>query len=244
MPPSADETDTKPAEPIFNLHWIVPVLIGIMTLIHFLRVTVLADAANYQAIVSFAFIPQRYSNADIWQLSPFAAYWSPLTYSLLHADWAHVIMNSFWLLAFGGVTARRLGAFRFVILFAIGALGGAALHYTFHGNDISPMIGASASVSACMGAAIRLPAFSENNFKGDLKHVKIRSIHEALTNRQAITFIAVWFGINLLFGTGVVDITGNGNLIAWEAHIGGFIVGFFMLGLIDNIFKNNQAQTH
>ena len=243
MHPSTDESETKPAEPIFNLHWIVPVLIGIMAAVHFLRVTVLADAANYQAIVSFAFIPQRYSNADLWQLSPFAAYWSPLTYSLLHADWSHVIMNSFWLLAFGGVTARRLGALRFVILFAIGALGGAALHYIFHGNDLSPMIGASASVSACMGAAIRLPAFSEINFKGDLKNVKIRSIHEALANRQAITFIAVWFGINLLFGTGVIDITGSGNSIAWEAHIGGFVVGFFLLGPIDNIFKNNKTQS-
>lgn len=243
MHPSADEFEPEPKQPIFNLHWVVPVIIGIMTAVHFLRVYVLADAANYQAIVSFAFIPQRYSNFEIWQLSPFAAYWSPLTYSLLHADWTHVIMNSFWLLAFGGVTARRLGALRFVILFSVGALGGAALHYVFHGNDISPMIGASASVSACMGAAIRLPAFSENNFKGDLKNVRIRSLVEALTNRQAITFIGVWFGINLLFGAGVVDITGNGNSIAWEAHIGGFVAGFFLFGIIDDIFKKTTSRT-
>lgn len=242
MHPSADEIKTVPKQPIFNLHWIVPIIIGLMILVHFLRVYILEDTTNYQTIVTFAFIPLRYSNLEIWQLSPFAGYWSPLTYSLLHADWAHVMMNSFWLLAFGGVTARRLGALRFTILFAVGALGGAALHYIFHGSDISPMIGASASVSACMGAAIRLPAFSENNFEGDLSNVEIRSLTEALTNRQAITFIAVWFGINLLFGTGVVDITGSGNSIAWEAHIGGFIAGFFLFGLIDRTFKNANAQ--
>jgi len=242
MQSPSEEIQTVPKQPIFNLHWIVPVIIGLMVLVHFLRVSIFADATNYQTIVAFAFIPIRYTNSEIWQLSPFAAYWSPLTYSFLHADWAHVIMNSFWLLAFGGVTARRLGALRFVILFAIGAIGGAALHYIFHGDDISPMIGASASVSACMGAAIRLPAFSENNFEGDLNNVRIRTLLEALTNRQAITFICVWFGINLLFGTGVVDITGNGNSIAWEAHIGGFLSGFFLFGIIDGMLKDTSAQ--
>jgi len=109
MQSPSEEIQTVPKQPIFNLHWIVPVIIGLMVLVHFLRVSIFADATNY-----------------------------PLTYSFLHADWAHVIMNSFWLLAFGGVTARRLGALRFVILFAIGAIGGAALHYIFHGDDISP----------------------------------------------------------------------------------------------------------
>lgn len=244
MHPSADEVETEPKQPIFNLHWIVPVIIGIMVFVHFLRVSILEDATNSKTIVAFAFIPLRYNDLEIWQLSPFAAYWSPLTYSFLHADWSHLIMNSFWLLAFGGVTARRLRALRFVILFTIGAIGGAILHYVFHGNDISPMIGASASVSACMGAAIRLPAFSENNLKGDLTHVRIRTLLEALTNRQAITFIGVWFGVNLLFGTGVVDITGNGNSIAWEAHIGGFVAGFFLFGWIDGMFKSTKVQAN
>lgn len=236
-----DEVETVSKQPIFNLHWIVPLIIGLMVLVHFMRITIFDDVTNYQTIITFAFIPLRYSNLELWQLSPFAAYWSPLTYSLLHADWAHVLMNSFWLLAFGGVTARRLGAARFIMLFAIGALGGAALHYIFHDNDISPMIGASASVSACMGAAIRLPAFSENNFTGNLKNAKIRSLLEALTNRQAITFIGVWFGINLLFGTGVIDITGSGNSIAWEAHIAGFVAGFLLFGIIDGMFKASKS---
>ena len=93
MHPSADEVETVQKQPIFNLHWIVPAIIGIMVLVHFLRVSVFEDATNSQTIVSFAFIPLRYSNLEIWQISPFAAYWSPLTYSFLHADWAHLIMN-------------------------------------------------------------------------------------------------------------------------------------------------------
>ena len=227
-------------QPIFNLPWIIPALIALMLVIHFLRMSIIADELNYQVILEFAFIPIRYVHTELLELSPYAAYWSPITYSLLHADWAHLLMNSFWLLAFGGVTARRLGSVRFITLFIVGAICGAALHYLFHSSDISPMIGASASVSACMGAAMRLPSFTEANFKGDLSKVRIRTLLEALTNRQALTFITVWFGVNLLFGTGIIDATGGGNSIAWEAHIGGFVAGLFLFGVIDGLGRGGS----
>lgn len=238
------EADNEPLQkqPIFNLPWIIPAIIGLMAIIHFLRVAVISEEQSYSIIIQFAFIPMRYLHTELMALSPLAIYWTPVTYSLLHADWGHLMMNSFWLLAFGGVTARRLGASRFMVLFVIGAVFGAALHYVVHSSDISPMIGASASVSACMGAAMRLPAFSENKFEGDITKVRIRSLVEALTNRQALTFIAIWFGVNLLFGTGIVDVTGSGNAIAWEAHIGGFVAGLFLFGLIDGLFKRDDQE--
>ena len=245
MHSSSDETEIsqiQPKQPIFNLPWIIPCLIGGMVLVHFLRLSVFSQELNYQGILEFAFIPIRYGNTELMAHAPFALYWSPITYSMLHADWTHLIMNSFWLLAFGGVTARRLGAIRFIILFIIGAIAGAALHYVFHSDDISPMIGASASVSACMGAAMRLPYFSQSNFTGDITKVRIRTLQEALTNQQAITFIAIWFGINLLFGTGVIDVTGSGNSIAWEAHIGGFLAGLVLFGVIDGLLKRPNVE--
>ena len=44
-----------------------------------------------------------------------------MSHALLHADWLHLGVNSFWLLAFGSVVARRLGttsSFWFSALFA------------------------------------------------------------------------------------------------------------------------------
>ncbi len=237
MYPTHDDNIEPQKQPIFNLHFIIPVLIGVMALIHLLRIYVFSEQLNYQTVVELSFIPARYSNESLAALSPLAQYWSPISYAFLHADWAHLIMNSFWLLAFGGVTARRLGAIKFMILFIVGTICGAALHYIFHLNDISPMIGASASVSACMGAAMRLPYFSETNFKGDINNIRIRTLIEALTNRQAITFIVIWFAVNFLFGTGIVDVVGNGNPIAWQAHIGGFLAGLFLFGFIDRFFS-------
>jgi membrane associated rhomboid family serine protease len=235
MQSSSEEQETQENQPVFNLPMIIPVVIGLIALLHALRVYVFDNELNYQTILGFSFIPARYSDEAIAAIYPLSQYWTPVSYAFLHADWTHLFMNSFWLLAFGGVTARRLEAIRFMVLFVVGALFGAALHYVFHANDISPMIGASASVSACMGAALRLPYFSEARFKGDIRQIQIRSVIQALTNRQALTFIIIWFGVNLLFGTGVVDITGNGNPIAWEAHIGGFVSGLLLFGLIDRL---------
>jgi len=56
---------------------------------------------------------------------------------------------------------------------------------------------------------------------------------DLLRNRTAALFLGVWFGTNLLFGLlarplGVTDAS-----IAWEAHIGGFLVGLFLFPLLE-----------
>lgn len=236
-----NETLPNQRQPIFNLPAIIPLLLALLFLVHVARVFIIPTELNNEVIIQFAFVPARYIDPEFWTYAPFAPYWTPVTYSLIHADWAHLVMNSFWLLAFGGVTARRLTAWRFVVLFIIGAIAGAAMHYVLHMNDLSPMIGASASVSACMGAAVRLPVFSQAHYHGDVPTMQIRTPLEALRNKQALTFIIIWFGINLLFGTGVIDITGNGNPIAWEAHIGGFLSGFLLFGFIDQLLRSDKA---
>jgi membrane associated rhomboid family serine protease len=51
-------------------------------------------------------------------------------------------------------------------------------------------------------------------------------------NRQVLIFLGVWFVANYVFAfvqpLGVTDAS-----IAWEAHIGGFLVGLVLFPLID-----------
>ena len=56
-----------------------------------------------------------------------------------------------------------------------------------------------------------------------------------LANPRALTFIVVWFALNLLFGLtgGLGAAAGSG--IAWEAHIGGFLAGLLCFSLLDPI---------
>jgi len=46
----------------------------------------------------------------------------------------------------------------------------------------------------------------------------------------------VWFGLNLLFGLGSVSfLTGDSQSVAWEAHVGGFLVGLLLFSLFEPV---------
>ena len=43
-----------------------------------------------------------------------------------------------------------------------------------------------------------------------------------LRDPRFLIFLGVWLGINMLFGLGTLPIAGEGQDVAWQAHIGGF----------------------
>jgi membrane associated rhomboid family serine protease len=47
-----------------------------------------------------------------------------------------------------------------------------------------------------------------------------------------MTAVLIWLAINLVFGFGLGDMFQSGE-IAWEAHIGGFLVGFLFFSWFD-----------
>ena len=133
-----------------------------------------------------------------------------------------------WLLPFGSAVARRFGAIRFFLFLAVSAIAGAAAHLVTHAGELAPMIGASAAVSGAMAAAIRF-AFGRGSFlsfrRGDADaaaRVPALPLFKALRHPRVITFLAVWFGINIIFGFGSIPFAAQSQSVAWQAHIGGF----------------------
>lgn len=210
-------------EPVFNLPNVVLAALLAMVAIQVAIDVALSEAAVHTLFVKAAFIPQRYAVEAAGQGG--AYYWSPITYSLLHGGYAHLLLNSFWLAAFGTVVARRIGPVRFVVFWVLGALASAGLFLAFHWGDQSIMVGASGVISALMGAASRF-AFGRGGFRRELAHLNPRrSIAKSLTDRTVVAFLAVWFGINALTAFGGSFGMGE-SVIAWEAHVGGFLFGF------------------
>ena len=124
---------------------------------------------------------------------------------------------------------------------AVTAAAGALAHLVTHEHAIAPMIGASASVSGTMAAAIRF-AFVQGSFlsfsRGDADaaaRVPALSLMRALRNGRVLGFLAVWFGLNIIFGTGAISIGAEGASVAWQAHIGGFFAGLLLFSLFDPI---------
>ena len=103
------------------------------------------------------------------------------------------------------------------------------------------MIGASAAVSGAMAAAARF-AFERGSFLAFRSRdsdaaamVPALPLSVALRNPRIMTFVALWFGMNILFGLGSMSLTGEAQSVAWQAHIGGFLTGLLLFSAFDPI---------
>jgi membrane associated rhomboid family serine protease len=237
----AEPPDT-PREPILTLPGALTAYVVLIAVIH-LRVLLPPDIENWTIDV-FGFIPKRYDSTLLAIDFPGgegAKVWTFVTYSLLHANLSHIAFNVLWLLPFGSALARRFGAVRFFIFMAVTAAAGALAHLITHEHAVAPMIGASASVSGTMAAAIRF-AFVRGSFlsfnRGDAQaaaQVPALPLARALRDRRVLGFLVVWFGINIIFGVASIAIGTDGGSVAWQAHIGGFLAGLLLFSLFDPI---------
>ncbi len=232
--------EPRPArEPAFTMPTSVIVMIALLAVIHALRST-LSYHDDLQVLAWFAFIPARYTSE--WGVLPGgigADVWTFVTYALLHGSVMHIVTNGVWLLAFGSAVARRFGGLRFWLFSAAAAAGGAAVHLAFHPGEAIPVVGASAAIAGQMAGAARFvfDAGGPLVFRsapGDARYKRpALSLIATLSNRQALTFIVIFFLINLAFGLG--GAVSMAMPIAWEAHLGGFLVGLFAFKLFDPV---------
>jgi membrane associated rhomboid family serine protease len=228
---SLQEPDSgrDPREPIFFLHPSVVAAIFACAAFYLFQSFVLSAKANALALHYLAFIPARVSEPG----QVFLFLTSAVTCSLLHASLAHLAVNMIWLAAFGAPLAGRIGAARSAGFWVFTALCATAAHFVTHIGDAAPLVGASGVVSGAMGAAARF-GFATSGGSGPRAFAGAPlTFGAALRSRSVVTFVLVWALINFVTGAGVIHADGAGGVIAWQAHIGGFLAGFFGLRLFD-----------
>ena len=242
-------------EPAFNIPPVIVAVLAVLVIVHVVRVYVLTPAQDNAMLWLFAFNPMRYGG-----LLPAAALpggfgakiWTFLTYALLHASWIHLGVNAIWFLPFGTAVARRFGPARFLIFFAVAAVAGAIAHMLSYAGQNAPVIGASAAISGTMAGAMRF-AFQRGgplNFwrTGGEPDYRVTALplSRVLFEPAVLIFILVWFGINLLFGLGSLPLTGLGvgEVVAWQAHIGGFLAGLFLFSWFDPYADDRRVTQH
>ena len=215
-------------EPVFNIPAVVVGFAAICILLEIIM-SLLSTDQQIGLLVRGAFIPFRYTGDFAFEIY---AVTSPVTYSLLHGGWMHLAVNLVWLAAFGSPLANRIGAVRFVLFWIGGALAAAALHFALHSHDQSPLVGASGSISAMMGAAARFAFQIDRSSKQPVFGGPILPLSVVFQSRPVMIWLGVWLVIN--FVTGVFSLVPNlEGGIAWEAHVGGLLFGFFLLPLFD-----------
>jgi membrane associated rhomboid family serine protease len=224
-------------EPIFNVPASVTIMIGALILVHVSR-SFLSIEDDVWFVIAMAFVPARYAGeAGLLPGAPWAAQTSFLTHMVVHGDWLHLAANCAWLLAFGGALAARIGGFRFVAFTIFCGLAAILFFWMLNLGARVPVIGASGAVSGMMAGVFRFffSAMQDGGFaqlRTEPASVRRMGVGEALTNPQLLIAIAAFLAINLIFGYGGAQLS-DGNGIAWEAHIGGFIAGLLMFGFFD-----------
>uniref|UniRef100_A0A0N5BGV8 Rhomboid protease n=1 Tax=Strongyloides papillosus TaxID=174720 RepID=A0A0N5BGV8_STREA len=142
-----------------------------------------------------------YPNHDVWRL---------FTYSLIHSNLSHLINNLVTLIIFGLPLELVHGSLRLGILYAIGAIGGALLHFAY-----DPKWG----LIGCSGAASALMACHIANLFINWKEMELKWFRLAFLT----LFTAGFVGISVY-----ANVTEPNHGISDMSHLGGAIAGLCM----------------
>jgi membrane associated rhomboid family serine protease len=223
---------------MFNVPTVIVAVIAVLVLIHG---AIQWGGLQWQVLsqYAFAFIPARFGPLPFPQLSG-SAYWSFLTYGFLHADWTHLGFNCLWLVIFSKPVALRLGTVRYLALLALTIIAGAFAGLVVHWGQFVVMVGISAGVSGMVAAAIPIMYAGHLRLNMDDKHLMAAMTPltplQIVQSRPALMFTLLWLGLTTLTATSQY-LTGTAFLeervVAWEAHLGGFIAGFIAFYLLD-----------
>jgi len=232
-----------PRERIFNVPGVVLALTALLVGIHVLCWYLLSVRQTNDLLALFAFFPLRYAEVvPSWLPNWWGPkIWTFVSYAFFHASLNHLFFNLIWLLAFGPPIARRFGWPRFLAFCAMTAAAGAAAHLVMHIGEPAPMIGASAAISGMMAAALRFvfqrggPLGLLGSGEEESYHVPAAPLATMLRDPRILVFVAVWFGVNIIFGVGAVSMPGTEESVAWEAHIGGFLAGLLGFAWFDPV---------
>ena len=209
--------------PILNAPRAVSWIVGTAVVIHLVRF-LMPEALSDQVLETFAFIPARYRMPTSGPADLFSMVVSPVSHLFLHADWMHVLVNMAFLLAFGSAIGRRMGALQFVIFYFL--CGIVACFFWDFLNPVSQavLLGGSGAISGMVGAAARVSIWPPQHAGSALPFWRTSTI---------ITFVIIWLVLNVVFGVFPIFVSGDYAGIAWEAHLGGFIAGFLLIGVFD-----------
>lgn len=161
-------------------------------------------------------------------------WWTIFASIFMHGGWLHILSNMWGYLVISPFVIARFGqgwrgVVPYHVFYLLCGLAGNFVFWALHPNGVNQVVGASGAIYGVYAASTRL----------DLLGEKLSPIW----SRRSLD--AIWFFIwsNLLVialfgGPDVVlqILSGQGaNVaipVAWEAHLGGFIAGFFLIQLM------------
>ena len=132
---------------------------------------------------------------------------SSVGHAFLHAGWLHLGLNMAAFLGLGHAIAQAIGPVRLVATFVVCAIAGAVTFGLLADID-GALVGASGAVFGFLGM--------------------ITAWQERALARRGLSRRPIWYRIAGLVAINAALDLGLGGLLAWEAHLGGFVAGWLL----------------
>ena len=146
------------------------------------------------------------------------------TSMFLHASWAHVLENMWFLYIFGDNVEDYLGHFSYLTFYLISGLIAMAAQVALSPHSTIPTVGASGAIAGVLGAYFILYPRAR----------VLTWIFVVIIYLPAWVILGEWFVVQFVSGAATLSIANPGRdmggVAVW-AHVGGFLAGLLMIKL-------------
>jgi len=155
-----------------------------------------------------------------WGLQPDRLDWANLvTHQFLHGGVMHLVGNLVFLVAVGLLVEAAAGALVTTLIYVVGGIGSGLSFAYLNPASVVPLIGASGSISALMGAmAVAYGWHSVRVFITLGFYIDYRRV-------PALVLLVPWFGLEWLKHQWY----GDTSAVAYTAHMGGILAGALLM---------------
>lgn len=134
------------------------------------------------------------------------------TYGFLHGGFLHLAINMFTLYSLGQGVVDRVGPARFLVLYFAAMIGGAA-GFGLLADTVYPMVGASGALFGLAGGLMAWNYVDRFTYRLDLWPIARVALLLIVIN------VVMWWALD--------------GQLAWETHLGGFVIGWIVALLLD-----------
>lgn len=175
-------------------------------------------------LYAWGFTPVKLTLAVRYGDLPLLPAAAPLFTSMfLHGGWAHLIGNMWYLWLFGDNVEDAIGHAGFLVFYLGCGVAATLFQYLAAPVAAIPTVGASGAIAAVLGAYIlRFPRARVLTLLPIFPFFQVVPL-------PAFLVLGLWFVFQFALGLGS---PASGGGVAFWAHVGGFVVGLVVMGLL------------
>ncbi len=212
---------------IIRFQIVTAILIAVNFAIFLFTGPVAGDQALMAISTGFGVVPQELLQATpASNFQPIPESLTLITYAFLHGGWMHVISNMLILWILGDNVEDAFGHIGFLVFYLISGIIAGLAHALMSPGSPVPLVGASGAIAGIMGAYLVL-----------YPKARITALFSLIFPFRIPAYLFLGFWIATQFFSLRMAPGGEGQSVAWWAHIGGFAAGLVLTFLWP---KNNN----